>query len=357
MKLLCKILVAVATIAWFWPHPAFALDVKVNPASFTVARGQAYSKNLQYSFYEIDYSGPVSSVEGVFVDKNGATLRRSGTALSSVITSNVGRAAETLQIPSDVIEQAVSRRSNPFFFRRVFSTEASNGSGTDGIATVTFRIASEAAADFSVRRLELYFPNRRGVTTVQQYTEDLKAYAEVRFTGTGLLEGYWEVDGRTISTVKQYLTFGKVAILESPKAPILPTFSAGTHVVRFVIEKPAVLFNLPAIVYFVSPSGTPLERRLVVTKPEPGAGLPLASFELAWDRSEKAKFYVVEFSEDGRVIFSAMTPEPGYRVAQVVIDHYFTAGRSYQWRVRGFDDEGREIMESEERTLRLGEGG
>jgi len=312
-----------------------------------VARGQSYTKILQITFSEPGYTGPVTSAEASFFDKNGLNLRSSTIPVNGVITNGKGRLTQSLRIPADLIEQAIARKSNPFFYRRVFTAL------TSGDADVTIWIASEAAADFSVRRLELYFPNRRGQTTVPQYTEDLKAYAEISFTGSGLLEGRWEVDRRTIKTVKQYLTFGDVVILESPKAPILPTFNTGTHVVRFVIEKPTLSFPLPAIIYFVTPLEYPVKAPLVLLKPDSGVELPLMPFELAWHRSEKAEFYLIEFIEEGRVVFSAMTRESLYLLARSIIDHYFVPGRSYEWRVKGFDRQGHMVMESEGRSLRF----
>ena len=349
MKLIRNFLLSFSAIVCLWPHPVSALNVSAVPSVLTLAPGQSYAQTFLYTLSNPTLDNLVESPNGVFQGRGGVILGTVNTFLSIDIVGSTGRLTETVPIPASIIERALETQSNPFTYSRTFFE--------DGEPTFTLqipvRIASEAAADFSIRRLELYFPNRRGSTTVQQYTEEIKAYAEILFTGTGLLEGRWEVNGRTIKIVKQYLTFGSVKVLESPKAPILPTFNTGSNVVRFVIEKPTVVFNLPSIIYYVTPHEYPIQKRLGLIKPEPDAQLPSTSFELAWDRSKKALFYLVEFSEEGGVIFSAITPDPNYRVAQTLIDHYFSAGRSYQWRVKGFDGDGKEIVESGERTLRF----
>jgi hypothetical protein len=255
-----------------------------------------------------------------------------------------------------VLEKAAAFKSNPFVFQRTFNIISPTGPIGSGTSQLEIRVATEAAGGFSIRRMELYFPNRRAEMTIPQYVEDLKAYAEIRFNGSGLLEGRWEVDGRTIETVKQYLTFGGLTILESPKAPILPTFETGTHMVKFVIQKPVVDFPLPAIVYFVVPRSYPEKRPLVLLKPEAGAQLPFGPLDLTWGPQEGAGFYLLEFSEEGRVIFSAMTKTPSYTLNQAIMDHYFLPGRPYEWRVKGFDDRGRNVMESEGRSLSFVKG-
>ena len=106
-------------------------------------------------------------------------------------------------------------------------------------------------ADLKIKRINIYFSNNRPEITVKR-NYPLKAYAEIGYTGVGLLEGYWEVDEEFLSNVKKTISSGDRLIIESPAIPRVPTFVSGTHKVRFVIANPSLAIKFPFAIYFVT---------------------------------------------------------------------------------------------------------
>ncbi|RQW84852.1 MAG: hypothetical protein EHM79_13100, partial [Geobacter sp.] len=200
--------------------------VSVSPSSVSVARGQNSSVSLLYRIQSaVAGTVPVTSPSGTFVGPD-SIVGTNPVPLTAMLTAGSGMAAETVIIPSAVIERVLDSGATSFIYRRNFSGD---------IADVRITITTDAAAAFGIKRIELYFDNRRAEITIPKHFPNLKAFVDIRYTGSGVLEGYWEVDGRVISRVHQMLTFGSSVTLRTPEIPAMPTFDPGSHIVRFVI--------------------------------------------------------------------------------------------------------------------------
>ncbi len=231
------------------PQPSGTVSVTPIPSSINIPRGQGSSAVVNYQFTgNTTLNTTLTSSSGMYMVGNN-TIEVTSTPLSVTIQNGYGTVSETIIIPVAVIERALQLGSNKVAFVRTFSS--TNLSVT---ATESLNITTVAGADFDIRRIELYFGNRRGEITVDQFYPDLQAYADVRFVGTGLLQGFWEVDGTMLNTVSQHLTFGGSVTLKTPEIPTLSTFEPGTHIVRFVITNPVTELTLPSILYYVTPT-------------------------------------------------------------------------------------------------------
>lgn len=115
---------------------------------------------------------------------------------------------------------------------------------------------SQAAAQpaFALTRLELVFQNGRGDITVPLRYPELRAYATLQFTGSGILHATWKVDGRVLGTVVEPTVFGEMLIFATPRgaSPFLPTFEPGLHRVTLEVVEPRPAFRVPEITYFVT---------------------------------------------------------------------------------------------------------
>jgi hypothetical protein len=193
----------------------------------------------------------------------------------------------------------------------------------------------------TIKRVELYFENNRPEITVDKDYKKLKAYAKIFFTYSGLLEGYWEVDGRIVSRVSEHLTTGNAAILETPDALQLPTFDPGTHVVKFVITSPSEkMLPVPALLYFVTAQG--VQRSQTVLKPimpAEGASLKYEPATFVWEKFANNATYIIQFYKDSssKPLFSACTMDVSYKLPSVLFHEIFKPGMKYYWRVKGSD--------------------
>lgn len=197
---------------------------------------------------------------------------------------------------------------------------------------------------FGISRLELAFPDGKGQATVRRNEQGLRATATLTTTGSGLLQGFWEVDGRPLLPIDRHVTFGQVVTIETPAIAPLPTFDPGTHLLRFVVTAPTVPFNLPTLVYTVTPEeGRPIQ----LQGPLPQAILPYAPASFSWHAQNGAGHYELRFmAADGTSLFAAITKTPDYRLTDLALRKFFTPGARYLWQVTAFDADGRPAGES-----------
>jgi subtilisin family serine protease len=285
----------------------------------------------------------MNSSAGSFI-VGGEAIDTSSLPLTADIRNGSGRVSEVITIPVRVLERALQRGSNRIAYTRTFS-----GPGLSSTATVNIVITTEATADFEIKRIEVYFENRRAEITVERNNPDLRAYADIRFVGSGLLQGFWEVDGRVLTTVNRHLTFGRSVTLETPQIPPLPTFDTGTHIVRFVITNPATELPLPSLLYFVTPAefrGSPVSLKLLL--PENDSQLDYLPSTFRWEGLSRTALFLIQFFDrpDANPVFSAYTRESSYILPDIVLKSIFSPGQKYYWKVKGFDADSNAVAES-----------
>lgn len=319
------------------PALSFA-GVSVTPSSVHVVRGQANTVAFTYQFsgYIIG-NGTLTSNQGIFFTNDGI-IGYNNSPLTVNINNTMGTVTETVVIPVYIMERALERGTAQFFYRRVFTGMI----GTD-TATVNVTVTGAAGGTFGIRRIALHFENGRAETTVLKNTSGLKAYADIRYNGTGLLKGYWEVDGRLLTYVSQPLSANQQITLTTPDIPPLPTFEPGTHTLRFVVTHPpaAQALALPALIYFVTTDETAATPETLILKtPQDNQEVPYAPLKFEWQTSRSA-LYVVQFFEkqDDKPVFSAYTKKNYYQLPLLVLKKSFKAGEKYYWRVTGYDRE------------------
>ncbi len=322
--------------------------VSTTPAAVSIVAGQANTFTLTYRFTglslspAVPFSGLETSNQAAFFAPSGQNLGTIATTVTATISSGSGQATETVTVPPAVLDLLRSLGFSQFRFNRIFS------GSIDGpqVVDVTVFLTSEAAGSFGVSRVELYFSNRRGEITVKRNHRGLKAYADIRFVGSGQLTGFWEVDGRRILDVNKHLSFGTSVTLTTPDAPDLPTFDTGTHVVRFVVTSPVSSISLPQALYFVTPAEEVRLVRIAVPKAKaPGGAAGTRAFE--WERPAGVDVFLVEFREDPaeKPVFSAFTKDTRYALPAGV-GGIFTAGKTYYWQVKGYDAKDNQVGES-----------
>jgi hypothetical protein len=332
-----------ALIIGFLSAGTASAALTVSPPQLSVPENQTTTVTITYRFSglalaAVPYTGPMSSPFGEF-RLGGGIVITVPTAVTATVQGGIGAVTETLTIPASVLGAARRQGATSFTFDRTFTDLPSPNQRITEAASVRVSVTSEAAASFAIKRIELYFDNRRGETTVTRNRRGLKAHADIRFVGSGLLSGYWEVDGRRILDVNRSLSFGAGVTLSTPDSPDLPTFDTGTHVVRFVVVNPAFPVGIPQALYFVTPSEETL-RQVTIAIPaalpdEGGKGVRT----FTWDRPSGIDLFLVEFSEtpDGKPIFSAFARENRYTFPPTGLEGVFTTGKQYFWRVKGYD--------------------
>ncbi len=271
------------------PAPASASSY-VSPSSFSIPHNLATTLTLSYTF-----SGPSSlnttlqSGSGDFL-AGGSVIATANTPLTAKVSNGRGGVTETLTIPAAVSLQAEKLGTANITFSRTFS-----GGGVSTTTAVAITVTSGAAAGFSITSIRLYFPNGRPEVTIGRNTR-LSAFADIGYTGTGRVQGYWEVDGNLLYNVYQTLPFGGLVTMQTRVVPPLPTFVPGAHILRFVITSPSASVSLPEAVYFVTASA-PGETKMMLLYPADGSEAGSGELAFQWGKAATASAYLIEFLE------------------------------------------------------------
>jgi hypothetical protein len=311
------------------------------PSSSSIASTMGSTQNILYRFTSTPgTSFQLTSPAGQFI-AGGQAISTNNQALAVPVQNGSGQVAETIIIPLSVIQRAQANRANTLFYQRTFNP----GSVT---STITFPITSEAMAPFTITRLALYFENKRPEITIEKNYPRLKAFAQINFLGSGLLQAYWEVDQRVISYVNQQLAYGQMVTLETPPIPPLPTFDPGTHSVRFVITNPAPQMTLPTILYYVESQESKI-MKISSLLPGNNTVWDFRPIFFQWDGLNQSSLYLIEFlkGRDSLPFFSAFTRRPVYEVPEVLLKKIFETNLGYLWKVKGFDSQNNLIGESD----------
>jgi len=200
------------------------------------------------------------------------------------------------------------------------------------------------ALPLTIKRIELYFENNRPEITVDKDHQKLTAFAKVTFASSGLLEGYWEVDGRILSRVNMHLTKGNTVLIKTPDALQLPTFGPGTHVVKLVITNPlAKALPTPMMLYFVTAQegGQRSRTTLKTVAPQEGVSLKYEPMIFIWEKlANDDTTYIIQFYTDpsSTPFFSACTMNTSYELPDSLFRNMFKPGTRYYWKVKGSSD-------------------
>lgn len=331
-----------------------AAAVSITVSKNKVPRGQTSVVSATYRFSNIAGTS-VNSPQGFFRIASGAGVITVGT-VNTRITANTpippnfntgaGRTTELINISSGLLEQILARGTTRFYYERVFSTNIGVPSDT---VRIDFQIVSETMADLSIKKVDLYFENKRPEITIEKGYKGLKAFADISYTGTGLFEGYWEIDGRIISRVYQQLTYGGLLKLQTPEIPELPTYDPGTHRIRFVITRPAQNIPVPVIIYFVNLDRfKPAVSAIGVLSPRDKSVIEYGSQKFEWQRPADTAVFLVQYGDklESKTIFSAYTRDDFYVIPEAILKESFKIGQQYFWKVIGFDNNNMIIGES-----------
>lgn len=223
-----------------------------------------------------------------------------------------------------------------------------------GMALFAGNTRQAAAAGLVIQRLALSFADGRSEITTTRNGK-VRAHADILYGGAGLLEGYWEADGRVIGRISRHLAGNGTVTIPGPATPV-PTFDPGTHQLRFVVTAPETAFSTATLVYFVEPEGAGgATAEIKPIETADGARLPFAPVRFTWEPVPNAVVFLISFAAEGKdkPVFSAYTKAPSYRLPGRIIRATFSPGKSYRWQVMGYDKENRVICRLAPRAFTL----
>ena len=119
---------------------------------------------------------------------------------------------------------------------------------------VSIRVGESAGprAAFQIFFLQLRFEDGKSYKTVSKEFVPFRAFADIKYEGTGVLQVQWLVDGQAFHLTTQTLALAQEATIDSGAVPSLPTQLAGVHDVTLKIIQPQTEFTIPIIRYYVA---------------------------------------------------------------------------------------------------------
>ncbi len=208
---------------------------------------------------------------------------------------------------------------------------------------------SVRVSDFGITRLETKFENNLPQITIKRKQPVPDLYTKINFSGSGFIKGYWEVDGFKRNYVFKHLSIGPDVILKYPGYPSLPSFTPGSHIVRFVITHPTLDINFPRAVYYVTPDDFVPVSKIKFLVPGKNEVLTYQPMEFKWQIISSATLYLVSFYSDQEnvPIFSAYAIKGSYAIRPDVLKSNLVSGRPYLLQVQGFNDKNQLLAESD----------
>lgn len=204
-------------------------------------------------------------------------------------------------------------------------------------------------SDFEIKRIETTFENGEPQVTLQRNEPAPGLSAKITFSGSGLLKGYWEVDGDKGQHFFKHLSIGPETIIQYPKTPTLKTFIPGSHIVRFVITEPTLDIAFPKLVYYVTPEDFLKISNIKILTPRPNEILKFEPFTFTWQNIPATTVYLINiFSEKKDIpVFSAYAIKNNYTLKTDFLNKFLEPGKSYSVQILGFLEDTRMSGKSE----------
>ncbi len=315
---------------------------------------------------------------------------------------------DVMSIPQNVVrrayEAATAGQTSSFFYVRRF---ASTSGGPDEYVFVTCRMAGTGArTPLALTDVKMRFDVDTELLPVRPGATPPKLHADLRYNGTGRLEGRWEIvlPGDEPPTPEDLLTEASLPVtlrgkqrrytqlerfnlflpptgrarLEGPDPSRLPTATEGLYLVLLRVEASndkesdsnlalagagsgvvhaggVAGFSMPVLRYYVGNAGA------VITPSELSLVAPLQGFvapkdvplEFRWNERGSAPFHQLEIRDASNgVVLSAVLDPTARRYTAPSWLHTKTSG-TLRWRVVSLDSEGEVLTSTPWRDLLL----
>jgi hypothetical protein len=285
------------------PAMANINTVTPSPASADVAMNQASAVTIRWIVTRTAPSaGPVVSTGGTLIVA-GTPIAINRTLSRPTVAGETVVLVETLVVPRAAIVRAI-KSGGPLtmVYSRIFTEGA-----TTATNTVILTVNTGGAASFGISRLTLKFLDDDSRATVRATDTRLRAVAQIRFNGSGLLQAAWQIATptstpgeeifRTLRLERRQLVGnGEVELISPP----LPTNLQGQYFVALAIQDPGLGFDTPRLIYTILPPGAPLAppvpQSIAVSAPAPAGSLAGAG-RIDWSAAPGAAVYRIVLME------------------------------------------------------------
>jgi len=141
---------------------------------------------------------------------------------------------------------------------------------------------------------EITLDNGKYYKVIPKNSKDIRAQLRMKMRGTGVVSGYWIVDGQPYQFFNETVYQGQIRTIITPEVPGLPVFDPGMHTVTAQLTRPAGEVVFPTLRYFV----LPYDNQIATLTPRDGAIIKEDEVaEFAWESALGGSYYQIAFAE------------------------------------------------------------
>ena len=149
--------------------------------------------------------------------------------------------------------------------------------------------------DLLVEVMELAFDNGKYYQVVPKNLAKLRATLRMKMRGTGIVSGYWVVDGRPFEYFNEVAHQGHLESIPTRPVPGLPTVVPGMHTLTIQLTRPSdVAIEFPVLRYMVLPYENLVE---LLTPADGFVARDKSRPTFSWGKAYGASSYEIVFSE------------------------------------------------------------
>jgi PKD repeat protein len=205
---------------------------------------------------------------------------------------------------------------------------------------------------------EIVLDNGKHYKIVPKNSKNIRAVLRMKMRGTGIVSGYWLVDGHPFEFFNEVSNQGEVKEISTRRIPGLPTIDPGIHTITLQLTRPAnIPVTFPILKYFV------LSHENIIATVTPADGFVAKEKEIpefSWEEPKGASKYQIAFAnylyaflgEDNAVSWLDAGTRLKYTPA-IETWNNISRNRWTYWQVRALDTNNNVVAESDIHDIKV----
>jgi PKD repeat protein len=147
----------------------------------------------------------------------------------------------------------------------------------------------------SLEIAEISLDNKKAYKAIPKNSKNIKAQLRMKIRGTGIVSGYWIVDGRPYEFFNETVYQGQLKTIFTKDVPGLPVLDPGMHTITIQLTSPAMkAIGFSTIRYFV----LPCENMIEILSPHDGSIIKEDEIPVfTWQQARGGSYYQIAFSD------------------------------------------------------------
>ncbi|MEN8153199.1 MAG: PKD domain-containing protein [Acidobacteriota bacterium] len=230
-----------------------------------------------------------------------------------------------------------------------------NGEGVK-IFQITVKIIG-VTDEVNLEIAEIRLDNGKYYKVVSKNSKDINAVLKMKMRGTGIVTGYWMIDGVPFEFINDVAVQGEIKEIHTREIPGIPTIEPGLHTISLQLTRPSTNLTFATLKYFVLPYENKVE---TISPPDGFVAKEKEIPEFKWIEPKGGTKYQIAFTN---YLYKFIYNKEKIKWIDVGLGLKFKPGKelwkgikrnrwSY-WKVRALDNNKNVIAESDINELKV----